>query len=198
MMGMEAVLEGMTDDARADDGAVGIDDWRRLFGEIADGRAAALDELYDLAGRELYGLALWRTGSSEDAADVVQEVFLRLVQRRGELAKVRDPRIWLLTVTRRIAIDTVRRRLARRSEPLESLPYLQAPVQDSDRRCEAERASELIASLPTKQREAVYLRHFAECSFAVMGRVLGVPTFTAASRYRLAIASLRRHMKVQP
>jgi len=198
MMDMEAVLEGMTDGAATDDVAAGGDEWRRLFREIAGGRLAALDDLYELAGRELYGLALWRTGSAEDAADVVQEVFLRLAERRRELARVREPRVWLLTVTRRTAIDAVRRRLARPGDPIDDSPFLVAPVEDAERRCEAERASALVASLPAKQREAVYLRHFAECSFAVMGRVLGVPTFTAASRYRLGIATLRRRMKVQP
>lgn len=198
MASMEAVIE--TPAKAAADGrcATCADDWRRLFREVAAGRMAALEALFDKASRELYGLALWRTGCREDASDVVQEVFLRVVQRRRDLERVRDPRVWLLAVTRRAAVDLVRRRAVRRHEPLEGGALLVAGEDDAERRAEAARASALVASLPVRQREAVYLRHHAGCSFAEMGRVLGVPTFTAASRYRLGIANLRRKLGVEP
>ena len=50
----------------------------------------ALDALYSACSDELYGLALWRTGSTADAADVVQEVFVRLAGGRLRLAGVAD------------------------------------------------------------------------------------------------------------
>ena len=57
---------------------------------------------------------------------------------------------------------------------------------------DADRATAALSQLPTAQREAVYLHHFAGLAFREIGRVTGVPTFTAASRYRLGIARLRR------
>ena len=56
----------------------------------------------------------------------------------------------------------------------------------------------MINQLPPAQREAIYLRHFAGCSFAEIGRATGVPTFTAASRYRLGLQRLRRLVGVEP
>ena len=63
---------------------------------------------------------------------------------------------------------------------------------------EARRTSRLLLELPPAQREAIYLRHFAGCSFAEIGRATSVPTFTAASRYRLGIRRLRDRMGVKP
>ena len=40
-----------------------------LFAQVAEGRLAALEPLYDELGEEVHGLALWRTGSAADAAD---------------------------------------------------------------------------------------------------------------------------------
>ena len=168
--------------------------WGRLFADLAGGRLAALDEIYDLAAPRLYGLALWRTGSPEDAADVVQEVFVRLVGQGPRLAAVRNPKVWLLTVTRRAAVDLTRRRRRRRSEDLETCRYLESDGSDPERLAEAARASALLARLAPAQRDAVYLRHFAGCTFAEIGSVLRVPTFTAASRYRNGIRTLRRLM----
>jgi len=168
--------------------------WRQLFDELAAGSVAALGPLYDLAARRLFGLALWHTGSVEDAGEIVQEAFVRLAEQRRKLAAVQNPRAWLLTVTHRIAIDAVRRRGRRRADPIGEHPFLEAPTEDPTRALDADVASRALAMLPAPQRDAVYLRHFEACTFAEVGRITGVPTFTAASRYRLGIAKLRRIM----
>lgn len=171
-------------------GAAGPDVAEECLRRLAAGDQAAAGELYDRFAGELYGLALWRCGSSADAADVVQTVFVRLLERWRRLAAVRRPRAYLLRMTHRAAIDLLRRR-GRRSEPLRE--ELLAPVAtDPARRLEAERMSRRLAELPPAQREALYLRYFAELSYAEIGRVTGVPTFTAASRCRLALRRLRR------
>ncbi len=166
--------------------------WLELFATLADGDSAALEKLYDAAAQRLYALALWLTGSPEDAADVVAETMVRVAQQRSQLRGVRDPRAWLLTVSRRLSLDVVRRRSRRPSEPLEAAEFVTAPHHDADRALDAQRVSTLLAALPVHHREVVFLHHFADCSFAEIGQVVGVPTFTAASRYRLAIRRLRR------
>jgi RNA polymerase sigma-70 factor (ECF subfamily) len=166
--------------------------WRELFREVAAGRRDALARIYDLASDRMFGLALWRAGNRDDAAEIVQDAFVRLAERRERLASVEDPRWWLLRLTHRIAVDATRRRRLRRGEPLDDPCYLQAPATDPGREVDAKRASALLARLSPKQREVVYLHHYAGMSHAEIGRALGVPTFTAASRYRLGLATLRR------
>jgi RNA polymerase sigma-70 factor (ECF subfamily) len=164
-----------------------------LFAELAAGRLAALDDLYDAEAQRLYGLALWRTGSTEDAADVVQDVFVRVVDQGSRLAKVRNPRAWLLTVTNRAAIDVTRRR--RKTESLEACVLLTAADDDDERLFAATQVSVILAGLPDTQRVVIYLKHFAGCTFAEIGDIVGVPKFTAASRYRNGIEKLRKLME---
>jgi RNA polymerase sigma-70 factor (ECF subfamily) len=171
-----------------------MDGWKDLFARLAAGDSSALEPLYRASARSIFGLALWRTGSVEDASDVVQEVFLRLAQGYRRLGKVKDARSWLLGVAHHVAVDSARRRKRRVSESLDEVPYLAAPETDDARAIDAARASRLLAHLPPAQRNVIYLRHFADCTFAVIGDITGVPTFTAASRYRLGIERLRRLM----
>ncbi len=194
---MEAVIEELPQPPSGGQGLSGREDaeWRGLFEELAAGRPSALEELYDAAAAKLYDLALWRTGSPEDAADVVQDVFVRIAGLGDRLLEVRKPRAWLLTLAHRAAVDLARRRKRRRAEPMESCPFLAADGSDPDRDLDARRASRLLADLPAPQRAAIYLRHFASCTFAEIGRIVGVPKFTAASRYRNGIARLRRLME---
>ena len=169
---------------------------RQLFAQIEPCRLDGLSRVWDLCAEDLYGLAVWKTGSKDDARDVVQEVFVRLAGAGRRLRRVRRPLAYLLRMAHSAAIDTLRRR--RRGESLtgaERLPLLDA---DPERAAEATRLSERLARLPDPQREAVFLRHFAGLSFRAIGTVTGVPTFTAASRYRLAIRRLRKLMGVEP
>jgi len=170
--------------------------WRDLFQDLVDGRLAALAELYDAAAPKLYGLALWRTGSEEDAADVVQDVFVRVVEQGPRLANVRNPKAWLLTVTHRAAIDVTRRRRRREAEPIDDFPFLTAADDDSERILDAAQVSALLAGLPETHRDVIYLKHFAGCTFAEIGEIVGVPKFTAASRYRNGVSKLRQLMEV--
>lgn len=198
MYAMPLVDEPATPEAAALSFDMPRDAWLALFADLADGRMEALERLYGVASRRLYGFALWVTGSPEDAADVVAETMVRVAEQRDRLRGVKDPRSWLLAVSRRLGLDVLRRRSRRPSEPLASAELVTAPGGDPDRALDAARAAALLATLRGHHREVVYLRHYADCTFVTIGRVVGVPTFTAASRYRLAIRRLRRLLEENP
>lgn len=170
----------------------------RLFEDLAAGRVSALDGIYDVCADEVYGLALWRTGTASDAADVVQEVFVRLAERGSRLGRIRNPRAYVRRMAYRASIDVHRKRRRRREEPIESCALLETPDRSPDSRLDAAHVSRLLARLPAVQRQTIYLRHFSCCSFAEIGRATGVPTFTAASRYRLGMRRLKRLIGVEP
>lgn len=162
------------------------------LGRLAAGEQAAAAELYDRFADELYGFALWLCGSAPDAADVVQEVFVRLLRSGPRLAEVRDARAYLLRMTRTTAADLHRRNRVRH-EPLDE-SLLTPVLSDPAAGVEAQRLSGWLAQLPRHQRAAIYLRYFSELSYAEIGCVTGVPTFTAASRCRLGLRRLRRRL----
>src|SRR5260370_5052736 len=80
------------------------------------GRPEAFEELIRLSQREVYSLALRLTGNPDDAAEVAQETYLRLLRSiksfRGE-AKFST---WLYRVTSSVAITSLRERARRRHE----------------------------------------------------------------------------------
>jgi RNA polymerase sigma-70 factor (ECF subfamily) len=165
---------------------------RRLFCDLAARRDGALEGIYRTTADELYGLALWRSGSPADAADAVQDVFVRLARGIASLAEARDPLAYLRRMTHRAAIDLHRKRARWPEEPLCAVRFVEADEASPERRLDAEQLSRRLTELPPAQREAIYLRHFTGCSFAEIGRATGAPTFTAASRYRLGMRRLRR------
>ena len=168
-----------------------------LFADLAAGRNEALEGLWDHCADQLYGFALWRTGSVPDAEDVVQEVWVRLARSGSRLAAVRNPRAYLLRMAHNCAADLLSRR---RTVPLDdsvSTVVEVVEVDDADARIDGRRASALVLQLSPKLREVIFLHQLAGLSFREIAGVCGVPLFTAASRHRLAIRRLRELMGVE-
>jgi DNA-directed RNA polymerase specialized sigma24 family protein len=95
-------------------------------------------------------------------------------------------------MARATAVDCLRRRPPSSIAVERSL--LVAVLPDPVTSIDAARLSRLLVRLPAGQRAVLYLHCFAGLSFREVGRVLRVPTFTAASRYRLALDRLRGWM----
>ena len=159
---------------------------RRLLARLADGDPQGFEAVYDLHGRDLYGYLLARTRRPHLAEDLLQTVMLRLVRARDRLREVRNLRAWLFTIAR----NEWRRSGARpapESEPLEEQEAPAAPDAADDGALR--RALERLAP---ERREVVGLKIHHGLTFAQIGEVLAIPPDTAASRYRRALADLRR------
>lgn len=133
------------------------------------------------------------TRSLADAEDVVQEAFVRFWRNQRKLGG--EPQALLYTSVRRAATDLARRnsrraaREVRADGGLESIePIFHIPLEGDDRRAVIETA---LRGLPEEQREVLVLKIWGELTFEQIAAQLGIPSNTAASRYRYALAALR-------
>lgn len=160
-----------------------------LFERLDSGDFKALETIYDCYARQIYGLALWRTRSTSDAADVVQEVFVRLAGRVGKLKNVKSPYAYLLQIAHRLSSD-----LFRKNQKIAYGPEnLIEPISNESKgQLFASQLNEFLLQLPAKQRDVLYLQYFVGLSLREMAGVLGVPLFTVASRSRLGLKKLKQ------
>jgi RNA polymerase sigma-70 factor (ECF subfamily) len=140
--------------------------------------------------------------SAADAEDVVQEAFLRFwwARQRGDQF-VADPVAYLFGCVKHTAVDWQRggqRRLRReqalasaRAEAAPDEPLLTGPLEQEERRIAIEAA---LVRLPAPQREVLIMKIWAGLSFPQIAQALGIPSDTAASRYRYAVAKLREQL----
>lgn len=80
----------------------------------------------------LQGWLRGRLGNTFDAADIAQDVFMRVLGRQ-QPARVQEPRAWLSTIARGLVIDHWRRRELERAwlDTLAALPEAEAPSPES-------------------------------------------------------------------
>ena len=163
----------------------------RLAARLAAGEAEAFATVYDRHGRDLYGYLLARTRRAHLAEDLLQAVMLRLVRSRERLATVRNFRAYLFQVARN---EWIRRGARTHPEPeTEALVDAAAPVAEHGGDVDALRSA--LERLSAERREVVSLKIHHGLTFAQIAEVLDVLPDTAASRYRRALADLRRLME---
>jgi len=163
-----------------------------LTAGLAEGDERAYAELYDQFGGRLYRTALGMLGLREDAEDIVQEVFMGILQSRHRLLEVRDLTAYLFTALRRAAGRCARRRAQSNALPEAAARALSAAAVQQDRSSpSSERLDRALLSLPAEQREVISLKIDGELTFAQIAQVIGVNMNTAASRYRYALEKLR-------
>jgi RNA polymerase sigma-70 factor (ECF subfamily) len=157
---------------------------------------ASWNQWFDRYGPRLRLCARQWTRSLADAEDVVQEAFVRFWKHQRGLGG--EPLALLLTSVRRAAFDRARgesRRTAREEQvagdELEGGAFFEPLLEGNDRRAEIETA---LRCLPFEQREVLVLKIWGELTFEEIARQLDIPANTAASRYRYALASLRKEL----
>lgn len=131
--------------------------------------------------------------SRAEAEDIVQDAFVRFWRRQHSL----ENRGLLYATIRSTALDRLRsdQRRARREATvaLESDPHFEPQFTELD-------DSQLLLAraverLPGEQREVVILKIWNELTFAEIADILEISPNTAASRYRYALAALRKTLQ---
>ncbi|MFQ6048009.1 MAG: RNA polymerase sigma factor [Phycisphaerae bacterium] len=174
-----------------------------LIGRAQRHDARAFEELVDRFGQPLFGLLFRLTGSRHEAEDLLQELFLRVVQTIQTYQHDGRFEAWLFRIAINLARDRARK-IRRRPATLRpgqltdwvSLDARPGPDQPPDQLSQhAERLDRLqqaLAALSPPQREVIMLRHFSGLSFKDIAEIMGTPIGTALARAHRALAHLRR------
>lgn len=133
-----------------------------------------------------YNLARWLTGNEHDAADVVQESYLRALRFFGGF-RGDDGRAWLLTVVRNTCWTWMKGTRAHELPPFDEAAY-SAKCEALDpgrlllRQAEGEAVRSAVEALPAEFREVLVLRELEGMSYKEIAAAAGIPIGTVMSR----------------
>ncbi|NNM84702.1 MAG: sigma-70 family RNA polymerase sigma factor [Phycisphaerales bacterium] len=173
------------------------------------GDATAWDALVEAYWQRLYGYAVRATSNNELARDLVQETFLRIVQRLDGYSDQGKFEAWLF----RILVNLVRdhgRRVARHptrstvihdgengTDLADEMPGKHVcPSQPVQHEEEVERLQHALARLPELDRQVLMLRHYADMPFKEIAKTLNCPIGTVLARAHRALGKMRSFMEV--
>ena len=139
----------------------------------------------------VYSAALRQVRSPQLAEEVAQSVFTDLARNAGKLKPDTVLTAWLYQVTRRTAVDVVRKESRRqlREQIASEMNAMNATAPDWTR--VEPFLDEAMHTLDDTDRAAVLLRYFENKSFREVGQTLGTSDDAAQKRVSRAVEGLR-------
>jgi RNA polymerase sigma-70 factor (ECF subfamily) len=172
---------------------------QELVIQLQAGSLEALGHLYDRHQRMVYRTALAITGDSEAAADLLQDVFLRLYRFADHIDSERPLEPWLYRMTTNLAYTWVKRS-QRWINPIEDLvdrltgSARPTPHELVERRDEWSFVQQAVSSLPLAQRVVVVLYYLNDLSLQEIADILDVPIGTVKSRLHYGRLALKKKL----
>jgi RNA polymerase sigma-70 factor (ECF subfamily) len=181
-----------------------------LVEAIRRGQEDAIRWLVERYSSRLFRYLTRLVGEAALAEDILQDTWLRVVERLDRYDRAKPFEVWIFAVARHRAIDALRRRARVRKklgQPAQPLETEQGDLLDPlemvaatgpsplDVLTEAEteqRIADAFARLPQHYREALTLRFHEEMRLDEIARLLEVPLSTVKTRVQRGLLLLRQ------
>ncbi len=152
-----------------------------LVARCRDGHRQALDLLVRKYQRPLFNVALRLQRNPDDAADTVQNAFIKAFEKLHLYDADQKFFSWIYRITINEALNASRRQGypadAQSTEPMDP-----GPEEALGQASEAARLHQAVQQLKEDARSVIVLRHFSELNYAQIAEVLQIHEETVKSR----------------
>ena len=146
---------------------------------------------------KLYRIAFALVGNQEEAEDIVQEVYSRLWERRDELAAVRNPEAYAITLTKHFCLDYLRSpRASRQAAVLEETEEFQSdsfPEKETEEKDQIRQIQRWIDKLPLNQQQVLRLQGMEDYPVEEIEQITGY----TAGNIRVLLSRARKTIREQ-
>jgi RNA polymerase sigma-70 factor (ECF subfamily) len=171
------------------------------------GEARAFAVLVERYQRPLFNFILRSVTTRDVAEDLLQETWVRVIQRSADFKRDSKFTTWLYTIARNLCIDHSRKMRHRKHASLDATPpdggaalveRTDGGAPDPERSADSSdvqaRVARAVEAMPEEQREVFLMRQVQCMAFAEIAVVVGVPENTAKSRMRYALERLQHEL----
>ena len=140
-----------------------------------------IENIVERYGTAVYSYAMLRLKKPDDAADVYQNVFLKLFEKKPHFTNEPQLKSWLMKTTSNMSTDILRKQ-NRECELTEDIAV-------ADKECDG--FFDIIKNLPEKYRDAVYLYYAEDMKISDIAKTLGI----TASGVKARLSRARQMLK---
>ena len=152
---------------------------------------------------KLYRFALSYLKNEEEAEDIVQDVLLKVWNKKASLNFYRNIEAWCMTLTKNLSLDRIKSRqfqLSKRREKMPEIAASDSPYKDTELKSTISLVKKFIDDLPAKQRNIIHLRDIEGYTYQEIAEILEldvnqikVNLFRARKTVRQKILNLETH-----
>jgi len=171
------------------------------------GRQEAFSQLLQLYGPRLYGYYLRTSGSAQQAEDLLQDLFVRLLEKIKKYRHESKFDNWLFKVAANLARDRARRKdnklisLNQNDDDSEATPIARlvsdqaTPLEQLQEHERHDRLRQALQQLPQQDRQIIMLRHYGQLGFKEIAEHFQIPVGTALAKVHRGLKKLKGILK---
>lgn len=173
-----------------------------LLDKIVEGDISAYEKTFRVYYGDLYGYGLKLCGNPDLVKDVIQELFAMIWMRRQEIGHIRSLKVYLLVVLRRKIFKVQKDKQLERNalysyswEPDIMFTAEEIIIENESASELREKLREALNSLPSRQREVIYLRFYNGMSYEEIEEILSINYQSVRNHVYRALVKLREIMQ---
>lgn len=171
-----------------------------LLSKIAEGDHRAFSIIFEKHQQLIFNIAYRITRSRSHAKEIVQDVFLKIWNRRTDLNEIENFGAYLNRIARNQCIDGLRviAREALRTVELQE-EHLERGELQTENAVEYKETADLIQqalnSLPVQQRRVYQLCHEQGMKYEEAAIAMGISPGTVQTHMKVALRNMRKYLK---
>lgn len=144
--------------------------------------------LFEAYHYDIYRFAYSFTGSHQDAEDITQNTFLKLLEKQPKLQSGKE-KAWLMQVTANLCRNSLKSLWHRKTGPLD------ANLQDAFESMEQTELFLAVMELPAKERATVHLHYYEGYTMEEIAKMLQLSSSAVSMRLHRARKRLKKFLK---
>ncbi len=166
-------------------------DCEKALIKISDGDHDALKVIHKYMNRQIYAVAYAVLRDFSLSDDVVQETYIKIMEKAFSYRKGTNARAWVLSIARNIAIDYYRKRRFECDTD---------GIDDTDTRFDEStvlssmEVKKALDSLSDEERQIITLKIYAGLKHKEIAELLGITTDACKKKYQRAADKLRESL----
>ncbi len=176
----------------------------QLWQATQQGQTNALGVLYDRHASLVYGIAFKVLGNSQEAEDLTQDIFIKLIDGSSYDPQRGSLRTFLAILTRSRALDRVRsqqrerqRQRKNQSQVLQESLYSSSSIDKLFQQEQNQDVRSALAQLSEQQQQLLRMSYYDGLTQSAIAERLNLPLGTVKSKVRRGLLKLRQVLQDQ-
>lgn len=158
--------------------------------EFSSGDNDSLSIIYDCMARLIFSSAYAIVGNYQDAEDVLQDTMIEITKYAHTYQKGSNARAWILSMTRHLSIDIVRKR--KPSLPIDE-EFLKNEFLVSKDEFSNLDVHDILNILDEDERQLVIFRLYSKIPYKEISKIMDISVSSLQKRYQRAIKKLKNN-----
>ncbi|MFA1819399.1 RNA polymerase sigma factor [Virgibacillus oceani] len=156
-----------------------------------------ITDWFDAYADDIYRFLVYYM-STTDVEDIVQEVFIKAIDKYDSFNGESSPKTWLISIARNLAIDEARRKKRQDWRKLIKTYEYKTQISPEEKQITNETKQQLhqaIAKLKQNYRDVIILRGIEELSVAETAAILKCPDKKVSLTFHRALKALKKKVE---